>query len=209
MAPHELLQTSSTEVVQDWRRASALRAGPSQTMTQMRVFTGILLPIGLGLGIAGCGLSLAPLPPSSIAGRTGNYDYSPSVIQSGNLQQFWWCGGAYNPNNSTQYSDTIQYESIDLSTHARYGPVAVLGETPGAWDSVYTCNPKVVGGSFANPLGDGESFSYALYYVGLGSTGNNSIGIAFSKDGISWKKYPQPIISPETSAGYGVGQPAA
>jgi hypothetical protein len=180
-------------------------------MTQMRVFTGILLAIGLGLGITGCGFSLAPLPPASIVGRTGIYDYSPSVIQSGNLQQFWWCGGAYNPSNSTQYSDTIQYESIDLSTQARFGPVAVLGETQGAWDSVYTCNPKVVGGSFANPLGDGESFSYALYYVGTSSVAgdNNFIGVAFSKDGMSWKKYPHPIISPETSVGYGVGQPAA
>jgi hypothetical protein len=177
-------------------------------MAQMRVFTGILLAIGLGLGIAGCGFSFAPLPPGSIVGRAGNYDYSPSVIQSGNLQQFWWCGGAYNPSNSNQYSDTIQYESIDLSNEARYGPVAVLSETQGAWDSVYTCNPKVVRGSFANPLSDGESFSYALYYVGLGPTGNNSIGAAFSNDGISWKKYPRPIISPETSAGYGVGQPA-
>ena len=208
MAPHELLQTSFTEVVQDCVGRSLAGRSNSQTMTQMRVFTGISLAIGLGLGIAGCGFSLAPLPKGSIAGRTGNYDYSPSVIQSGNLQQFWWCGGAYNPNNSTQYSDTIQYESIDLSTQVRYGPVAVLGETAGAWDSVYTCNPKVVGGSFANPLGDGESFSYALYYVGLGPTGNNSIGVAFSKDGISWKKYPKPIISPETSTGYGVGQPA-
>ena len=80
-------------------------------MTQMRVLTGTLLAIGLGLGIAGCGLSLAPLPAGSIAGRTGNYDYSPSVIQSGNVQQFWWCGSAYNPNNTAQYSDTIQYES--------------------------------------------------------------------------------------------------
>jgi hypothetical protein len=177
-------------------------------MAQMRVFTGTLLAIGLGLCLAGCGFSFSPLPPGSIVGRAGNYDYSPSVIQSGSLQQFWWCGGAYNPSNSNQYSDTIQYESIDLSTQARYGPVAVLSETQGAWDSVYTCNPKVVRGSFANPLGDGESFSYALYYVGLGTTGNNSIGVAFSNDGMSWKKYPQPIISPESQTGYGVGQPA-
>ena len=31
--------------------------------------------------------------------------------------------------------------------------------------------------------------------------GNNYIGVAFSNDGISWKKYPHPIISPETSDG--------
>jgi hypothetical protein len=169
-----------------------------------------MLAAGLGLGLAGCGFSFTPLPAGSVAGRANVYDYSPSVIQSGNLQQLWWCGAAYNSENLAQFSDTIQYESLDLVTHVRYGPVQVMAETPGAWDSVYTCNPKVVEGSFANPLGDGESFTYALYYVGFGATvgGNNDIGVAFSNDGISWKKYPHPIITPETQDGYGVGQPA-
>jgi hypothetical protein len=180
-------------------------------MAQMRVFTGTLLAIGLGLGTAGCGVSLVPLPPGAIAGRAENYDYSPTVIQSGNTVQIWWCGSAYNPTDGTQFSDTIEYESIDLSTNARYGPVTVLAETQGAWDSAYTCNPKVIGGSFANPLGDGKSFTYAMYYVATNSIDgtNNSIGVAFSNNGISWRKYPQPIISPAALAGYGVGQPAA
>lgn len=169
-----------------------------------------MLAMALGFGLAGCGFSFAPLPAGSVAGRANIYDYSPSVIQSGNLRQSWWCGGDYNAKVSAQYSDTIQYESLDLTTQVTYGPVQVMAETPGSWDSVYTCNPKVVEGSFANPLGDGESFTYALYYVGLGSfqSGNNDIGVAFSNDGISWKKYPHPIISPETQDGYGVGQPA-
>ena len=178
-------------------------------MSQLRALTRTMLGMGLGFSLAGCGTSFAPLPAGSIAGRINSYDYSPSVIQSGNLQQVWWCGGAYNPNNTAQWSDTIQYESIDVSTHVHSGPMAVLGEIPGAWDSVYTCNPKVVKGFFANPLGSGQSFTYAMYYVGLGSAPgtNNFIGVAFSNDGISWKKYPQPIISPETQDGYGVGQP--
>ena len=180
-------------------------------MVQMRVFTGTLLVIGLGLGTAGCGVSLVPLPLGAIAGRAENYDYSPTVIKSGNTVQIWWCGSAYNPTDGTQFSDTIEYESIDLSTHARYGPVTVLAETQGAWDSAYTCNPKVIGGSFVNPLGDGKSFTYAMYYVALGTTPgtNNFIGVAFSNDGMSWKKYPRPIIGAETQEGYGVGQPAA
>lgn len=91
------------------------------------------------------------------------YDYSPSVIQTGNLQQIWWCGEDQNRNVSTQFTDTIQYESIDLASGAHQGPMEVLAETPGAWDSVYTCNPKVVQGTFANPLGNGESFTYAMY----------------------------------------------
>jgi hypothetical protein len=169
-----------------------------------------MLAIGVGLGAAGCGISYAPLPAGSVAGRIEGYDYSPSVIQTGNLQQVWWCGGGYNPNSTAQWSDTIQYESIDLSTHTHSGPMPVLGETQGAWDSVYTCNPKVVQGIFVNPLGNGETFTYAMYYVGFGSFAgsNNSIGVAFSNDGISWKKYPHPVIMAETQDNYGVGQPA-
>jgi hypothetical protein len=179
-------------------------------MAQMRLLTGTMLVAGLALTIAGCGVTFAPLPAGSVAGRTESYDYSPSVIQSGNLQQVWWCGSGYNPDDVTQYSDTIQYESIDLSTKAHSGPVPVLGETQGGWDSVYTCNPKVVEGSFNNPLGNGESFAYAMYYVGTSSLVgiDNQIGVAFSHDGISWKKYPHPIISPESQEDYGVGQPA-
>jgi hypothetical protein len=109
------------------------------------------------------------------------------------------------------WSDTILYESINTSTHTHSVPVAVLGETPGAWDDLYTCNPKVVKGSFVNPLGNGATYSYAMYYVALGTTPgtNNFIGVAFSNDGMSWKKYPHPIIAAETQDGYGVGQPVA
>jgi hypothetical protein len=178
-------------------------------MAQMRILMGIMLVAGLGL--AGCGVSFAPLPAGSAAGRAGAYDYSPSVIQSGNLQQIWWCGLDQNPNVGTQFTDTIQYESIDLASGARKGPLEVLAETPGAWDTVFTCNPKVVQGTFVNPLGNGESFTYAMYYVATGFVaGNyNCIGVAFSRDGMAWKKYPHPVILPETQSGYGVGQPVA
>ena len=94
-----------------------------------------MLALGLAFGMAGCGFSLAPLPAGSVAGRAGIYDYSPSVIQSGDLQQSWWCGGAYNPPGTTYFSDTIQYQSINMSTGVHDGPMTVLGETPGAWDS--------------------------------------------------------------------------
>ena len=169
---------------------------------------GTLLTIALALCMTGCGVTFAPLPAGSIAGRAGLYDYSPSVIQTGTMQQFWWCGLSYNPNKRSQFTDSIQYESLDTASKQHYGPVTVLAETPGAWDSVFTCNPKVIGGSFSNPLGDGNRYTYALYYVALGAVGNNFIGVAFSNDGLHWKKYPQPVISPESSGGYGVGQPA-
>ena len=209
MGHRNLLQTCLMNVVQELCLPVA-SCFSNRIMAHIRLLSTIALTIALGFGAAGCGFSLAPLPPGSSAGRAGIYDYSPSVIQSGNQQQSWWCGGAYNPPQNTYFSDTIQYQSIDMATGVHVGPMTVLGETPGAWDSVFTCNPKVVRGFFANPLNTGESFTYAMYYVGLGSDpgSNNYIGVAFSNDGMSWKKFPHPVISPETQEGYGVGQPA-
>jgi hypothetical protein len=158
--------------------------------------------------LSGCG-SGDGTPSAAVVGRPGAYDYSPSVIQTGQVQQFWWCGQAQNPSNSSQISDTILYESIDLATGKHDGPYVALAETPGAWDSAYTCNPKVVKGSFSNPLGDGQTYTYALYYVATDKmTGSsNSIGAAFSNDGMIWKKYPVPVIPTTNPNGYGPAQP--
>jgi hypothetical protein len=167
----------------------------------------ILIAIGAILGVAGCS---QPRLPKGAVGNSGKYNYSPSVIQTGNTRQFWWCSHGTNPADSSQDSDAIYYASMDLSTQITTHPVLVLAETPGAWDSVYTCNPKVIGGVFENPLGDGMTFSYAMYYVATNTVLgiNNSIGVAFSNDGISWKKFSQPVLASTSQYGYGVGQPS-
>lgn len=170
----------------------------------------VILSLALMLA-ASCGNSfLKGLPAGAIVGRPNLYDYSPSVIESGNTIQVWWCGSAPNPNNTSQTSDTIQYSTIDPLSGKVSDPQTVMGETPGAWDSAYTCNPQVTGGTFVNPLGDQQTYSYAMYYVGtaLPSGFDNSIGVAFSNDGIHWKKYPHPVIGSATAVNYGVGQPA-
>jgi len=167
----------------------------------------ILVVLSTILICAGCG---SPSLPRGAVGNFGRYNYSPSVIQTGNIRQFWWCGQGVNPSDTSQYSDAIYYEWINMTTLEAYGPVLVMAETPGSWDSAYTCNPKVIGGVFKNPLGDGQTYSYAMYYVATAQLGgvNNSIGVAFSNDGINWNKYPQPVIPSSTQSGYGVGQPA-
>jgi hypothetical protein len=174
--------------------------------TNVSFRTGMVL-VALGMMLVTVSCSTAQLGAGMI-GRVGKYDYSPSVIQSGNVRQFWWCGLAVNPTRSSQTTDAILYESVDLTTGETEGPLTVLAETKGAWDSVYLCNPKVIGGSFDNPLGDGQSFQYAMYYVGTSDGNTNNIGVAFSQDGITWKKYPQPVIRTASRNGYGVGQPA-
>lgn len=167
---------------------------------------GLLVLIGVVLCLAGCGLPEGT-PPGAVVGRYDVYDYSPSVIQTGNLQQFWWCGIATNPTHSSQTTDTIQYESIDVTTQVKVGPMTVLAETAGAWDSMFTCNPHVIRGVFTNPLGDKTTYTYALYYVGTSNGTNNSIGVAFSNDGMTWKKYPNPVVPFTSLAGYGTAQP--
>lgn len=156
--------------------------------------------------VIGCGVTSGD--PGAYVGRGGVYNYSPSVIQSGNLQQIWWCGGGNNPNQPSQVSDTILYASIDLTTKVMTEPYIVLGETPGSWDSKYVCNPKVIEGKFTNPLGDGQTYTYAMYYVGTAGSNANNIGVAFSNDGVHWKKYPKPVILATTQINYGVAQPA-
>jgi hypothetical protein len=167
----------------------------------------------LGICVAacavGCGVSYLPMPPGSLIGRARVYDYSPSATLSGNTLQVWWCGSDANLYDRTQVTDTIQYESINLNTSGHDGPLPVLGETQYAWDAVYTCNPRVIRGVFTNPLSNGLTYTYAMYYVATDSLqGNdNRIGVAFSNDGIAWKKYPKPIIFPDVTIGYGVAQP--
>jgi hypothetical protein len=161
------------------------------------------------LFLAGCAAQLSGLLPDAIVGRIGAYDYSPSVIQTGNTEQFWWCGYAKNPNRPSQSSDAVLYATYDTTTNTASDPQTVLGETPDSWDSAYTCNPQVVRGSFINPLGDGQTWSYAMYYVGTDQKSGvaNSIGVAFSNDGIHWHKYPAPVIHTSSQVNYGVGQP--
>jgi len=167
------------------------------------------LSVILMLIAAACG-SPRQLPKGAV-GNIGRVNYSPSVIEAEGVQYFWWCSSGVNPADHSQNTDAIFYQSVNVKTLQHNGPpLLVLAESPGAWDSAYTCNPRVIAGKFNNPLGDGQTYTYAMYYVGtaLLSGTNNSIGVAFSNDGIHWSKYPTPVIRATSPQGYGVGQPA-
>jgi hypothetical protein len=169
-----------------------------------------LLALSVSLAVSGCGDS-SGTPRGAFVGRAGAYDYSPSAIQTGTQLQIWWCGIGKNPEDLSQRSDTILYTSIDLTTGVRTEPVVVLAETRGAWDASFLCNPRVIAGAFTNPLGDGVTYTYAMYYVATNVPQglDNSIGVAFSNDGIHWKKYKDPVIVQDVAGFYGVGQPVA
>ena len=145
-----------------------------------------------------------------VVGTTGYYDYSPSAIQTGLQQDYWWCGDL--PGHTT---DTILHERKSDSAHVTIPEHAVLSEGPaGSWDAQFVCNPNVVEGQFPNVLGNGVTYTYAMYYVGFNSantSADNQIGVAFSTNGDTWTKYPNPVIASPYSGGtfYGAAQPNA
>ena len=169
----------------------------------------ILLSVVLGVTFFTAACSSPSLPKGAVA-NLGKYNYSPSIIQTGNVRQIWWCSQGVNPSDPSQDTDSIYYESINTETLETKGPMLVMAETPGAWDSVFVCNPKVIGGVFENPLGDGKTYTYAMYYVGTDLIDGlaNSIGVAFSNDGITWRKYPQPVIRATSNKTYAAAQPS-
>jgi predicted GH43/DUF377 family glycosyl hydrolase len=82
--------------------------------------------------------------------------------------------------------------SIPLVAHAdssgqwiKYPGNPVLSPTIDSWDSDFTTSPVV--------LYDGAV--YRMWYVGGHATANG-IGYANSSDGITWKRYPQAVLSP-------------
>jgi len=66
----------------------------------------------------------------------------------------------------------------------KYAGNPIVRPTPGAWDQDYTITPRV--------LFDGKMFR--MWYVG-GHSGVTAIGYATSLDGISWTKYPEPVLT--------------
>jgi predicted GH43/DUF377 family glycosyl hydrolase len=68
---------------------------------------------------------------------------------------------------------------------AKYSGNPVLNPTPSGWDSDFVTTPRVlyIGGTFR------------MWYVG-GHSGTTGIGYANSTDGVTWKKYPTPVLSP-------------
>lgn len=153
------------------------------------------------------------VPGGPLAGLDGYYDYSatgPVRDTAADTETYWWCGDM--PGHTV---DTILEQQYKVSTWTLTVPErTALGEGPaGAWDDRFVCNPSnAIRGTFANPLGDGVTYTWALYYVGYSNTtGINQIGVAFSLDALTWHRYPQPVEAyPNPACGcYGYGQPNA
>lgn len=147
---------------------------------------------------------------ATLFGHSG-YNYGPSVIDNGTTEKFWWCGYG-TPPSSTNKTDVIYYTTYDWGSKQWGAIVQVLAPNAVGWDKAFTCDPSVIQGSFVNP-DDHLTYGYAMYYTATDQVDGtvNSIGIAFSNDGINWIKYSgNPIIRQQVSAQgvYGAGQAA-
>lgn len=86
-----------------------------------------------------------------------------------------------------------QLSYADGGTWAKYSGNPVLSPTPmvlastlGSWDSAYTVSPRV--------LYDGTI--YRMWYNGGNMSGFAGIGYASSTNGVTWMKYPGPVLIP-------------
>ena len=147
-----------------------------------------------GGGGAGGGSSAAsaftPAPPEGaedIPVEPGSYNYSPAVLQEGDTIRAWWCSAV--PDAAT---DNIWYQEYDVKTKQATNRKSVLQVgKPGDWDTFGVCHPTVIKGEWPNPAG-GPPFTYAMYYTSTnesqGGGSNNSTGVVFSTDGITWAR---------------------
>ena len=78
----------------------------------------------------------------------------------------------------------IPLAHADQEQWTKYSGNPVLAPTPGSWDQDFTIAPRV--------LYDGKMFR--MWYIG-GHSGSTAIGYATSLDGVSWTKYPSPVLT--------------
>ncbi|MGH3737890.1 MAG: hypothetical protein ACRDT6_20105 [Micromonosporaceae bacterium] len=138
------------------------------------------------------------------------YDYAPTVMKHGKVWKMWWCGG--DPAGNVP-GDDILYAVSSSPNGPFHAPGSSRpykrvfeGKGGSGWDGQHTCDPSVI----RNP----SNGYYYMYYSGAVRDGVTRIGVARSKDGVSWTRlnYGKPIISPSydvsRSNKYGAGQPS-
>lgn len=145
---------------------------------------------------------------ASVVDRIGAWDYAPSSIvlpDNPNQARLFWCSTDQNLRGKT--ADSIFSIGYDIAARKVLGePVKVLAPSADGWDSYHTCDPSVVAGKFSL---NGASYAYAMYYTATDRPGiENHIGVAFSNDLLTWTKYENFVIRPESLSGktYGAGQ---
>jgi predicted GH43/DUF377 family glycosyl hydrolase len=110
------------------------------------------------------------------------YTTTPRVIYEGAVYRMWYSGGTTGSSGIGYANST---DGVSWSKHSE--PVLVTGP-PGAWDSASVTLGSVLW----------NKTLYMMWYTGNSATtfANGAIGLATSKDGVTWTKYPRnPILT--------------
>jgi predicted GH43/DUF377 family glycosyl hydrolase len=121
---------------------------------------------------------LAPTPNSWDA----YYTTTPKVIYDGSVYKMWYSGGTTGSSGIGYATST---DGVSWSKHAE--PVLVPGQSS-AWDSASVALGSVLW----------NKTLYMMWYTGNNATtfANGAIGLATSKDGVTWTKYLRnPVLS--------------
>lgn len=139
------------------------------------------------------------------------YNYGPTILIDGSRKRMWWCSqyGAARPDgDDILYGSSSSLDGPFRSNRGRGKPRAVLSGSRSGFDGKHVCDPSVI--KVKNV--------YYLYYTGAKADDHdfgNSIGLAYSRDGLRWHRanHGKPIVTPshgrKRDNAYGVGQPAA
>ncbi|WP_038044296.1 beta-xylosidase [Thermocrispum agreste] len=139
------------------------------------------------------------------------YNYGPTVMVEGDRKRMWWCsqyGAAKPAGDDILYGEARTLDGPFRDAAGTQGPKAVFSGSRRGFDAKHTCDPSVI-------KVDGV---YYLYYTGARNDDHNfgnAIGVATSRDGITWRRANggKPIVTPshgrKRDNAYGVGQPSA
>jgi len=114
------------------------------------------------------------------------------VLKEGNIYKMWYTGGGFNYPPDTLMRSRICYAtSTDGVTWNKYAANPVLDISyVGGWDSLGVETVSILIDSAAP-----SSERYKMWYAGQTFNAYRyEIGYAYSPDGISWTKYPTPVL---------------
>ncbi len=148
------------------------------------------------------------------SGTVGIYNYCPSVMETEDGTRY-----IYYCTNRSAYR-VVDYVGCRKGTKNADGSYTwsdetiVLSPSDNLWDSMHTCDPSVIRGSFTY---GGTEYAYLMAYLGCTSTDNqeNKIGLAVSNspEGPFLRVDTKPLVDfvkdpTSTAFQWGVGQPS-
>ncbi len=122
-------------------------------------------------------------------GPAGSWDAhfldTPEVIREGGLYRLYYYGSTSNDSVGAAIGlatspDGLQFRRVGTEPVLRPGP-------PGSWDELWVESPAV--------LRDPVDGTWLMWYTGIDATWRVRIGLATSRDGVTWVKHPEnPVL---------------